>query len=194
MDMEADGLIKNHAGHLILCVNSGSSSIKFSLYQLSGREEHLVVDGIADRIGLKTRHLRVFGSGKNNMIEVHGDFPDHKTAVRTMFAALGKLAIPSPAAVGHRLVHGGTHHTTPTRIDPDILRDLEKLIPFAPLHLPSEILCIKEISDHFPGLPQAACFDTAFHHRMPELAQRFPLPRDLWAESVRRYGFHGLSY
>ncbi len=68
------------------------------------------------------------------------------------------------------------------------------LIPFAPLHLPEEIRAIKDVADHFPGLPQAVCFDTAFHRRMPELARRFPLPRALWDDGVRRYGFHGISY
>src|SRR5262249_44719367 len=68
------------------------------------------------------------------------------------------------------------------------------LVPFAPLHLPSAIQGIEAVTARFPGLPQVACFDTAFHHRMPKVAQRFPLPRDLWHEGIRRYGFHGLSY
>jgi acetate kinase len=71
---------------------------------------------------------------------------------------------------------------------------LRKLVPFAPLHLPPELQGIEAVASRFPGLPQVACFDTAFHRRMPELAQRFPLPRELWEEGVRRYGFHGLSY
>jgi acetate kinase len=75
-----------------------------------------------------------------------------------------------------------------------LLAELRSLIPFAPLHLPSAIQCIEAVRAHFPDLPQVVCFDTAFHRNMPELAQRFPLPRELWYDGVRRYGFHGLSY
>ena len=74
------------------------------------------------------------------------------------------------------------------------LPSCDRLVPFAPLHLPSAIQGIEAVAARFPGLPQVACFDTAFHRRMPEVAQRFPLARDLWHEGVRRYGFHGLSY
>ena len=80
------------------------------------------------------------------------------------------------------------------RVAAPLLAELQRLVAFAPLHLPSAIQGIEAVTARFPGLPQVACFDTAFHRRMPELAQRFPLPRDLWHEGIRRYGFHGLSY
>jgi acetate kinase len=96
--------------------------------------------------------------------------------------------------VGHRVVHGGTAYTAPQRVDAKCLDTLRKLIPFAPLHQPSAIEGIEAIASQLPGLPQVACFDTAFHHDLPELAQRFPLSRSLWREGIRRYGFHGLSY
>ena len=104
------------------------------------------------------------------------------------------MGFPPPEAVGHRVVHGGPEHTAPERVEAPLLAELRRLVPFAPLHLPSAIQGIEAVAARFPGLPQVACFDTAFHRRMPEVAQRFPLARDLWHEGVRRYGFHGLSY
>src|SRR5207247_2193763 len=108
--------------------------------------------------------------------------------------ALGQGGFCAPDAVGPRVVHGGPDHTWPQRIDASLPAALRQLIPLAPLHLPSELEVIGSVAAHFPDLPQAACFDTAFHRTMPELAQRLPLPRELWGEGLRRYGFHGLSY
>jgi len=114
--------------------------------------------------------------------------------VQAAFATLEKLRLPAAAAVGHRIVHGGADHIAPEKVDAPLLEGLRRLIPYAPLHLPAEIQGIEAVAARFPELPQVACFDTAFHRRMPELAQRFPLPRIFWDEGLRRYGFHGLSY
>jgi acetate kinase len=84
--------------------------------------------------------------------------------------------------------------TSPQRIDQGLKDALQKLVPFAPLHLPSQLAMIEAVAAHYPDLPQVACFDTAFHSRMPEVAQRFALPRELWEQGIKRYGFHGLSY
>jgi acetate kinase len=111
-----------------------------------------------------------------------------------MFEAAAQGGFPHPVAVGHRVVHGGPDHSSPERVEAPLLAELRRLVAFAPLHLPSAIQGIEAVTARFPGLPQVACFDTAFHRRMPELAQRFPLPHDLWDEGIRRYGFHGLSY
>ena len=181
-------------GHPILSMNSGSSSLKFALYQLGDEEETLLAEGAVERIGLQDGHLWIRGARKEPLEDVHSDFPEHKAAVQATFTALNELSLPQPAAVGHRLVHGGPDHASPVRVDPRLLDTLRGLAAFAPLHLPSEIQGIEAVGAHFPGLPQVACFDTAFHRRMPELAQRFPLPRELWDEGLRRYGFHGLSY
>jgi acetate kinase len=104
------------------------------------------------------------------------------------------LKLPHPEAYGHRIVHGGADHIAPERVTPALLAALYRLIPFAPLHMPSALTAIETVSAHFPDLPQVACFDTAFHRAMPELAQRFPIPRALYDEGIRRYGFHGISY
>lgn len=182
------------ARHVILCLNSGSSSLKFALYQLGGDTETLLAEGAVERIGLPGGSLRVGGADGKMLDETRCDFPDHQAAVRATFAALDQVRLPPPDAVGHRLVHGGPDHTAPERVTQQLMNSLHKLIAFAPLHLPNEIQGIESVAARFPDLPQVACFDTGFHRRMPELAQHFPLPRPLWDEGLRRYGFHGLSY
>ena len=98
------------------------------------------------------------------------------------------------AAVGHRVVHGGPKYCAPQRITPEMLADLRALVPFDPEHLPEEILLTEAFQQRFPGLPQVACFDTAFHHDLPRVARLLPIPRRYEAQGIRRYGFHGLSY
>jgi len=97
-------------------------------------------------------------------------------------------------AVGHRVVHGGTRYAEPVRIEPNVLAELDGLVPLAPLHQPHNLAPIRVIGERAPGLPQVACFDTAFHRNQSALVQAFALPRSYWDEGVRRYGFHGLSY
>jgi len=96
--------------------------------------------------------------------------------------------------VGHRVVHGGREHVLPSLIDEALITSLKRLIPLAPLHLPAAISGIELAARHLPGLPQVACFDTAFHAHLPEHTAHFPLPARLYDAGVRRYGFHGLSY
>jgi acetate kinase len=100
----------------------------------------------------------------------------------------------APEAIGHRVVHGGPYLSTHQRITPAVIDALRRAIHFAPLHLPQAIERIEAMGRRYPGVPQFACFDTAFHRTIPEVAARFPLPRQLYTEGVRRYGFHGLSY
>jgi acetate kinase len=180
--------------HVILCLNSGSSSLKFALYQVEAATEMLLAAGAVERIGLPGGRLWIRDGDKKVLTEIHRDFSNPAVAVQATFAALEQLQVPQPAAVGHRLVHGGPDHIVPERVTPQLMGSLRRLIAFAPLHLPSELQGIEAVTARFPGLPQVVCFDTAFHRRMPELAQRFPLPRSLWDEGLRRYGFHGLSY
>ncbi len=152
-----------------------------------------MAEGAAERIGLAGGYFWMHGAHNETIADIQDDFPDHRAAVRTAFSVLERIALPSPAAVGHRIVHGGAQFTEPVIIDALILNKLRGLVSFAPLHMPAEIRCIEAVAERFPKLPQAACFDTAFHRRMPELTKRFPLPRKLWNEGVQRYGFHGLS-
>ncbi len=110
-----------------------------------------------------------------------------------VLAALAQIT-DRPAAVGHRIVHGGPTHSRPVRIDDAVLASLHEAIPFAPLHLPIELAAIEVVKQRFGEIPQVACFDTAFHQHVPEVAHRFALPEALYRAGVRRYGFHGLSY
>ena len=181
----------------ILCLNAGSSSLKFAVYEhkaaAAGGDESRLVAGAVERIGLKEGRFRL-NDGDAAATETAGDYPDHATAVHAVFDALERRGLSALDAVGHRLVHGGAEHTAPERVNARLLEALRGLVPLAPLHLPSELSVMEAVTARFPALPQVACFDTAFHHRMPELARRLPLPRTLWDAGIRRYGFHGLSY
>jgi acetate kinase len=180
-------------GPVILCLNGGSSSLKFAVYRLSGAGEERIFSGAVEAIGesIGKAWLR---SGDKALLEERGKFPDHTAAMRKMFTALREQGVEELAAAGHRIVHGGPKFTAPQLIDARLKEALKELIPFAPLHLPSQVAMIDAVEAHFPDLPQMACFDTAFHSAMPEVARRFALPQKLWEQGIRRYGFHGLSY
>jgi acetate kinase len=182
------------AEHVILCINSGSSSLKFALYSLGELGETKIAQGAVEGIGLPAGHLWIRDKNNNVLADIRRAFPEHVAAAEAVSEAAKNSGFPRPAAAGHRVVHGGPQHSTAERVNASLLRELRELIPFAPLHLPSAIQGIDAVAARFPGLPQVACFDTAFHRRMPEVAQRLPLSHDLWDEGVRRYGFHGLSY
>jgi acetate kinase len=172
----------------ILTINSGSSSLKFSLYNM-GRSEALMLSGEFDRIGLA--HGVFHAEGHKQDV----DLPDHDAALRTL---LEWLRSHGPRveldAVGHRLVYGGRDYDKPQLITPKLTEALKKLVSFAPEHLPHELKAIQAVDRAHPGLPQVACFDTAFHWQSPKIAKLYPLPRHFWDEGLIRYGFHGLSY
>jgi len=171
----------------VLCVNSGSSSLKVALYE----DETRIASSAVEGIGLGEGRLTVRDASARVLRDEPGAFPDADAALR---GVLGAARFPTPDAAGHRIVHGGADHTAPERVTPQLLAALRTLVPLAPLHLPAALDGIDAMSARFPGLPQIACFDTAFHRRMPAVAQRLPLPRALRAKGIQRYGFHGLSY
>src|SRR6476646_402677 len=177
----------------ILCLNGGSSSLKYAVYRLSGEAEERIFSGAVEAIGEDSGKAWL-RAGDEVLSDESGTFPDHTAAIGTMFAALQRQGVEKPAAAGHRIVHGGPRFTAQQLIDERLRQALKDLIPFAPLHLPIQVAIIEAVAEHFPDLPQVACFDTAFHSRMPEVAQRFALPRELWEQGIKRYGFHGLSY
>jgi len=178
---------------VILTLNSGSSSVKFALYRVGAAEE-LTVGGSMDRIGVSDGTFRAV-RGREVLTDQTLALPNHDAALTVLLRWLhDHRSGPPVTAVGHRVVQGGPHHTRPQQITPAVLDDLRRLVPLAPNHLPGEIAGIEAVARPFPQMPQVACFDTAFHRAMPELARRFPLPRHLFDEGVERYGFHGLSY
>jgi acetate kinase len=181
------------ASQVILCINCGSSSLKFALYQLAD-DERLVASGEVDRIGIPGTSIKVRDASGATLRDGPFELSRLDEIIGAIFAGLEQLQLPRPIAVGHRIVHGGPDHTAPERVTPELLTALRKIVPFVPLHLPSAIAAIEAISARFPELAQVVCFDTAFHRTMPEVAARFPMARELWDAGVRRYGFHGLSY
>jgi acetate kinase len=182
------------AGRLILTINSGSSSLKFSLYRM-GPGEDLVLAGQLDRIGVQGGHFQTRDARGRVLLDRNLELPDHGAALTALVDWLKGQEPGQPfQAVGHRLVHGGPAHLKPALITGPVLADLRQLIPLAPDHLPQEIQAIETLGQIFPRLPQIACFDTAFHRQMPEVAQRVALPREYARRGIMRYGFHGLSY
>jgi acetate kinase len=165
-----------------------------ALYRLEDDAELRLAHGAVEHIGSPGGRLWLRGADKQTLEEIRRDFPTHTAAIAGVAESAKKMGFPAPDAAGHRIVHGGPRHMAPKQVDRQLLSDLRRLIPFAPLHLPSAIQGIEAIAARFPALPQVACFDTAFHRRMPIVAQRLPLSRRLWGEGIQRYGFHGLSY
>ncbi|MCC7009701.1 MAG: acetate/propionate family kinase [Acidobacteria bacterium] len=179
---------------VVLALNCGSSSLKFSLFDVAGRTDTLLAAGAAEDLGGSGTTTWLEDGRGNELVRRSRPVADHRAAVEAAVRDLREARLPAPAAIGHRVVFGGATYTGPARLGRALVATLETLVPFAPLHLPAEISGIAAASALFPALPQVACFDTAFHHRMPERARRLALPRTLWDRGIRRYGFHGLSY
>lgn len=181
----------------IITFNAGSSSIKFSLYEVAGSPPlRLTCRGEVDGIGSAPRFVaRDPGGG----VLAEQRWPDPNEAFAPLLRAVldwveNHLATDTLIGVGHRVVHGGPDHDRPEPVTPALLAALDRLTPLAPLHEQHNIAPMRAIANTRPNLPQVACFDTAFHHTMPAVATRFALPREYEAAGVRRYGFHGLSY
>ncbi len=182
---------------VLLILNAGSSSIKFALYEAHTEptQECLICEGGIGSLGHRPHHKVVDRNGAT----LHDDYlPEgagHDDAIATLFGWI-QQRFPERriAAAGHRVVHGGDQFDAPARIDAGVIERLRSFIPLAPLHQPHSVAAIEALARLHPKLPQIACFDTAFHHRLPKLATWYALPRALTDEGVRRYGFHGISY
>jgi acetate kinase len=178
---------------VVLAMNGGSSSIKFTVYQMSDpptRRLHGKVDGI----GLHGTTLMFDDSvRKQRDSRGIGDL-DHQSAVNFVIDWLEQqIGLASITAVGHRVVSGGATYSEPQRVTQALLDELHGISAYAPEHLPSQIALIDLFRERVPGLPQVACFDTAFHRDMPRVAKIVPIPRRFQAKGIERYGFHGLS-
>ena len=197
----------------ILVINSGSSSIKYQLFD--GRSMAVLASGIVERISepagrVKHDYIRERGSGigdQGSGIEGRGSasreqhIPDHRQGLSLMIDLLlddeiGVIGSPKEiAAIGHRVVHGGERFSQPTVIDEEVKAAIRSLIPLAPLHNPANLTGIEVAQELFPAATQVAVFDTAFHQTMPARAYRYALPTNLYEEhGVRVYGFHGTSH
>jgi acetate kinase len=179
----------------VLSVNAGSSSIKFALFEIEGRDAPTcTAHGQIEGIGRAPRFLARDRAGKV-LEDARWPSGSHESLLSSLLGFVDlHLGTDRLRAVGHRVVHGGADFTGPMIVSEVVLAALETLTPLAPLHQPHNLVPIRAIAAARPGLPQVACFDTAFHHTMPLLATRFALPREYEAQGMRRYGFHGLSY
>ena len=181
----------------VLVLNAGSSSLKFGMYQQPEKGSlALVAHGQIEGIGTRPRLSRKDETGAKLVDQDLGaDVRDGTTALDQLATWLSShFDRESLAAVGHRVVHGGQQFARPTLVTPEIVRELEELSPLAPLHQPFNLAAIDAVFERLPGLPQVACFDTAFHRGHSAVAELIPLPEDLRARGLQRYGFHGLSY
>lgn len=184
-------------GKAILTINAGSSSLKFSIYRIDDCSGlGLTFEGIVSSIDKIPVMIIKDASGNQvdnrTWAKAGPEFSDILSTVLERSETL--LGSDMLFAVGHRVVHGGSDHTCPEIVTPELLEALTRLTPLAPLHEPHNLHPIQLLAALRPHLPQVACFDTAFHHSLPPVATRFGLPRSYEADGLRRYGFHGLSY
>jgi acetate kinase len=181
----------------ILVINSGSSSLKFSIFRAGERPEPLI-EGEFESLLIHPRFSAHDLAGGQVWRFDWGEGVElgHQGAIEYL-VTWGRSGVLGPhkiAALGHRVVHGGMKYFGPVRIDAATIADLEALVPLAPLHQPHNLAAIKAAVELAPHLPQMACFDTSFHLTQPAVARTFALPRRFAEEGVRRYGFHGISY
>jgi acetate kinase len=177
----------------ILTLNGGSSSIRFAVYE-AGATPRKLLGGKIQRIGFADASLSVKATGAEPPNDRTVEARDHESAVKSLMDWLESQALfAGVTAVGHRVVHGMLR-TEPERVTPALLGELRKITAFDPEHLPREIELIEAMLRRYPQLPQAVCFDTAFHRHMPRVATLLPIPRRYETGGVQRYGFHGLSY
>jgi acetate kinase len=178
----------------LLTINGGSSSIKFAIFE-STEPLAQVFKGSMDRIGCENPTLQGKGLHLKDGFSQTISVSNHAEAVDFLIDWIDQQKIcQGLVAIGHRVVHGGSKYNTPQKITENVIDDLRSFIPFAPDHLPLEILLIEAFYRRFSNLLQVVCFDTAFHHDLPRVARLLPIPRHYESLGVRRYGFHGLSY
>ena len=180
-----------------IVLNAGSSSLKFSIYRRSDATAWKVdLRGQIDGIGSSPRFLASDGAGVRladehleRSMDARGAFDALAAWLRARYGGAARVL-----GVGHRVVHGGAKYARPTIVAPEVMEDLRALVPLAPLHQPYNLAAIDAVSERLPGVPQVACFDTSFHRGQAAVAELVPLPREICAGGVQRYGFHGLSY
>jgi acetate kinase len=180
----------------ILVVNAGSSSVKFQVFGIEVGDLRRQIKGQVDGIGTRPR-LRASDANGHVMMDrayTQAEASNVPAALQLAAAWLRQTYAIQPAAVGHRVVHGGPDYNRPTLIDREVLDRLDRYISLAPLHQPNNLAPIRALLERFPQLPQVACFDTAFHRGHSAVADHYAIPERFHTEGVRRYGFHGLSY
>lgn len=183
----------------VLVLNSGSSSIKFSVYEAGGGERTKLAEGAAEGIGsdlgtfwIKARNPNQ--AGERKLRDEHRPLPTRAAAFKLVAEALLSGQFPAPLAIGHRMVSGGPTVRANQRITPELIDEMERYTAFAPLHTPIAVYIMREALKLFPGVSNFVVLDTYFHRTIPEIASALPIPAEYAAMGVRRYGYHGISY
>jgi acetate kinase len=183
----------------VLVLNSGSSSIKFAVYEVSEGERTRLFEGAADGIGTELGEFWIKDAAGKKLVDERPALPTRAEAFALVEKALKPggypaVSIPAPQAIGHRMVCGGPTVTENQRITPELIDEMEKYTAFAPLHTPIAIYIMRESMRLLPGVPNFVCLDSYFHRTMADVAERLPIPEEYAAMGVRRFGAHGLSY
>jgi acetate kinase len=183
---------------IVLSLNSGSSSLKFGVYRVTPTRCQRLLSGEAETTGQGENAFHAVDAQQRPVLS--NRLPSNPSPSNAMADVMQRIAslvhtndLPMPDAIGHRVVHGGPQLREPCRIVHAVIRELESVCAFAPLHTPASLQVIALAAQNFPGLPQVACFDTGFHAHMPAIAHVLPLPKKLREQGIQRYGFHGLS-
>jgi acetate kinase len=178
----------------ILCLDAGSSSLKFAVFESDDKSLRLNLRGAAEGLGQPSTRFWAQDAAGKEIDDVHSNGPaDSAAALDRVFGAMANANVGAADAIGHRIVFGGPEHVAPTLVTQESLADLERFVPFDPMHLRSQLDLVTATSKRNPNAKQVLCFDTAFHQRMPSIAKRIPLPRSV-GSLIQRYGYHGLSF
>jgi len=178
----------------VLVLNSGSSSIKFSVYEAGNGERRKLHEGAVDGIGTDQGSFWIKDADGNKLVDQTPALPNRSVAFKLVADALHSGDFPAPAAIGHRVVCGGPTVQENQIITPALIDEIERYTDFAPLHTPIAVYIMREALRLFPGIPNFAILDTYFHRTMPEVVTHMPIPEEYSAMGVRRYGYHGISY
>jgi acetate kinase len=178
----------------VLVLNSGSSSIKFSVYEAGNGERRKLHEGAVDGIGTDLGKFWIKDAEGNKLVDETPALPNRAVAFKLVSDALHSGDFPAPIAIGHRMVCGGPTVLENQRITPELIDEMERYTAFAPLHTPIAVYIMRESLRLFPGVSNFVCLDSYFHRTMPEVVKHMPIPEEYSAMGVRRYGAHGISY
>lgn len=178
----------------VLVLNSGSSSIKFSVYEAGGSNRTRLFEGAVDGIGTDLGKFWIKNGGGKKIVDDTPALPARDVAFKLVADALHSAQFPAPQAIGHRMVCGGPTVLENQLLTPHLIDEMERYTAFAPLHTPIAIYIMREALRLFPGVPNFVCLDSYFHRTMPEVVSHMPIPEEYSAMGVRRFGAHGISY
>jgi acetate kinase len=178
----------------VLVLNSGSSSIKFSMYEAGDGKREKLFEGAVDGIGTDLGKFWIKNEAGRKLVDQTPPLPNRSVAFKLVADMLQSGQFPVPAAIGHRMVSGGPTVLENQAITPALIDEMESYTEFAPLHTPIAVYIMREVLRLFPGVPNFVILDTYFHRTMPEVAKHMPIPEEYSAMGVRRYGAHGISY